>query len=236
MDTIDYTPEFQTSRWLGYFDLLGTSALIRSGNIDEVFSAYQDALEKLDGWRKRHPNVYHAWFSDTFIMYSDDTSGVSFSAIEMVCRWFAFSLLRRKIPLRGTLSCGHFYADRANSLYLGAALLEAYEWGENQDWIGFILCPSTVSRLNELDLPVQARLNYVEYDVPFKKAPPAGQTPVGACILGNMIRLGRTGDSVLLPKLEEMAKSQTEPSIRMKYERTIKFLVKHERRLAEESR
>lgn len=130
MDTIDYAPEFHTSRWLRYFDLLGTSELIRSGNINKVFNAYQEVLEKLDGWRKRHPNVYHAWFSDTFIMYSEDNSGKSFSAIEMVARWFAFSLLYRKIPLRGALSCSHFYADRANSLYLGAAFLEAYEWGK----------------------------------------------------------------------------------------------------------
>jgi len=83
---------------------------------------------------------------------------------------------------------------------------------------------------------VEERLNYVEYAVPFKKAPPPGSAPVGACILGNMIRWGVTGDSVLLPKLAEMAESQTEPSIRLKYERTIEFLVKHERRPVEDDR
>ena len=235
MDTFYYTPEFQASRWLGYFDLLGTSALIKSGNINEVFNAYQKALEKLDAWRKRHPNVYHAWFSDTFIMYSEDNSADAFSAIGRVGRWFAFSLLRRKIPLRGALSCGHFYADRTNSLYLGAAFLEAYEWGENQDWIGFILCPSAVSRLNELNLPVRERPYYVEYDVPFKEKLPTVSTLVRACILSEMIRNIGTEDSVLLPKLKEMAQSQTEPSIRRKYERTIEFLVQYERRPAEES-
>ena len=45
-DTND-DPAKINSRWVGYFDLLGTSQLINSGRIIEVFSAYQEALDKL---------------------------------------------------------------------------------------------------------------------------------------------------------------------------------------------
>lgn len=230
MNSIEYASENSSSRWLGYFDLMGTSELIRFGKTEEVFDAYQEALDHLSRWKKRHPSIYHAWFSDTFIIFSEDDSALSFSAIEMVCRWFIFALLSRNIPIRGALSCGEFYADRENSLYLGASLVDAYEWGENQDWIGFILCPSTVERLKILNLPVKERLNYVEYDVPFKK--PAPRTVrVGACILGNLIP-GKDGRNILLPKLEKMAKSQKDPGILLKYARTIEFLTKNERKRA----
>ena len=163
--------ECNALRWLGYFDLLGTSELIRSGKTFEVLTAYQDACEQLARWSTRHASVYHAWFSDTFIMYSDNDSLEAFSSIEMVCRWFVFALLRRRIPVRGAISCGQFYADRAKNLYVGAALLDAYEWGENQNWIGFILSPSTEKKFQGLDLPVEVRKDYVKYAVPFKMPP-----------------------------------------------------------------
>ena len=225
-----YNPENSKSRWLGYFDLLGTSELIRSGKINQVFSAYRVALEHLHGWKKREASIAHAWFSDTFLLYSDDDSGESFASIEMVCRWLMFALLRRSIPVRGSLACGQFYADASNSLYLGESLLEAYEWGENQDWIGYILTPSAVSRLDQLSLHVEERLNYAKYDIPFKKKPGKDAYKFGACILGNWMSLGN-GENVLIGKLVEMMNSQDNEKVRKKYERTITFIEKNQRKL-----
>lgn len=228
MDRVKYDPENCVSVWLAYFDLLGTSELITSGRTQEVFHAYQEALDQLRLWgeSKRHASISHAWFSDTFIMYSEDDSGSSFSAIEALCRWFAFSLLDRKIPIRGALSCGDFYSDRANSLYLGSALLEAYEWGEKQDWIGFILCPSVVSRLQALNIPIEKQRNYVDYAVPFKPGVPKSRR-IYACILGHMFR-GANDRNFLLDKLTEMETTQEDPRVRKKYTRTIKFLLGYE--------
>lgn len=149
-----YDPDNYRVRWLAYFDLLGTSELIQMGKTTEVFAAFQEALVQLVRWKKRHAQVSHAWFSDTFILFSEDDSVESFTAIDMVCRRFIFALILRDIPVRGALSCDELYADRSNSLYLGLALLEAYEYGENQDWIGFLLCPSSTTKLTELGLPI----------------------------------------------------------------------------------
>lgn len=99
MNKISYKPGNQVPRWLGYFDLLDTSELIRSGKTVEVFLAYQEAISQLSRWQ--HANVlHHAWFSDTFIAFTGDDSVGGFGAIEQVCRWFAFALIIRKIPVR----------------------------------------------------------------------------------------------------------------------------------------
>lgn len=224
-----YDPGNCSIRWLAYFDLLGTSELIRVGKTTEVFAAYQDAFEQLARWKKRHAKVNHAWFSDTFILFSEDGSGESFAAIERVSRWFAFALLRREIPVRGALSCGEFYVDQSNSLYLGPALLEAYEWGENQDWIGFLLCPSSITQLAKLGLPVSERLNYIQCEVPLKKPPRTSVPAIGACILGNWMRWSN-GKNVLLDKLEKMRARQSSTTVRRKYDHTIEFIIKHERK------
>ncbi len=214
------------ARWLGYFDLLGTSELIRSKKIYEVFDAYQLALERLDSWKKRHNRIRHSWFSDTFILYSEDDSAESFYEIEIVCRWFMFSLILQRIPARGSLSCGEFYADDENHIYIGEALLDAYESGENQDWIGFILTPKSISKLSELDLDIKERLNYALYEVPFKK--PVGDKQYAACILGNWVTLS-DGGNPLTSRLEEMESKQVDVQVKSKYQRTLKFIENNKR-------
>lgn len=232
LNVAEYIRRDRSPRWFGYFDLLGTSALIRSGRTEEVFMAYQDAINQFCQSRNKQTNVFHAWFSDTFILYSEDGSAAAFGAIEQICRFFMFHLLIRKIPFRGALSFGEFYADRKYGLYLGEALLEAYEHGENQDWIGFILCPSSVKRLEDLSLPVNERANYTEYPVPFKKDL-RNQARFGACLLGWWYR-NADGGNLLLPALREMA-LQVDPRIRGKYERTIHFLTEFAPRVADKS-
>ncbi|OGP52910.1 MAG: hypothetical protein A2Y65_10165 [Deltaproteobacteria bacterium RBG_13_52_11] len=129
--------------------------------------------------------------------------------------------------MRGALACGGFYADGRNRIYLGEALLEAYEWGENQDWIGFILAPSAASLFDALHLPPLQGLNYRAYDIPFIKPPESTMTPPLACLLGNWIRSSK-GANFLLPPLRQMCVKQTDPRVRLKYERTIAFLEKYE--------
>jgi hypothetical protein len=230
-ETINYNPSNISSRWLGYFDLLGTSKLIQSGKIVEVFLAYQEALEKLKSWEKSNPNVSTAWFSDTFIIFSEDDSGLSFQAIDLISRWLMFSLLRRSIPVRGAISCGSFYADNSNRIYLGQALLEAYEWGENQDWIGMLLCPSSIIRLDELNLPIKERLNYTFCEVPFKKPHQDGPLNFAACILGQWVR-SSSDQNILLEYIRKLSVTQKEEPVRLKYERTIQFIEKYDRKSA----
>lgn len=230
MLTIEFNPTRQKLRWVAYFDLLGTTARIKNGKFHSVFSAYALACEKLNDWRKQHPTVIPVWFSDTFILYTKDDSAQSFAAIEMVARWFAFALIQTEIPVRGSMACGEFYADLKNGVYLGSALVEAYEWGESQDWIGFVLAPSAVVKLIALKLPIEERLNYCYHMVQFKKKGRLLRPRrTAACILGNWI-YSSNKKNPLLRKIVEMRNTQIDPKIQRKYDRTIAFLKQYERK------
>lgn len=224
MLNITYKSDNNRKCWVAYFDLLGTKALIDTGNIQNVFSAYQKAISKLDEWKTRHPAIFKAWFSDTFILYSSDDSQESFEAIELICRWFVFSLLKTKIPVRGSISIGSFYADPDNAIYLGEALVDAYQWGENQNWIGFILTPSATNRFNELDCNPLIRSNYQIYDVPLKVPRKA---LVAACVLGNWALLSGFKNPLLEP-LKQMQKKVKCDQVLKKYEQTVTFLEKYQ--------
>src|SRR2546428_13507391 len=133
-----YQPDCDKTRWMAYFDILGVRELIAAGKEGQVFGAYDFALEQFDEHKKWAPLLGHAWFSDTFLIVAPDDSKEFFDPIDRMARYFVDFMLRARIPLRGAISCDHLYADFKEGVFLGRALIEAYAYGEGQDWIGLL--------------------------------------------------------------------------------------------------
>jgi hypothetical protein len=112
-------------------------------------------------------------------------------------------------------------------LFFGEALIEAYEYGEAQNWIGLILCPSAEEKLNDLGLPAEARLNYAYTDIQFNKRSKDLKRNLPACILGNWVSYGEE----IIEKLVQMKERISDPNIQSKYERTINFIQDNRRTL-----
>lgn len=222
---LEFNPACSRSRWLGYFDLLGTRELIRSGDTFRVFSVYEKALREV---RISKLPIQRAWFSDTFLIYSQTDGASDFWALDSVSRWFVYFLIMADIPVRGAIASGNFYADDSGQVYLGEALVESYEFGEAQDWIGFLLCPSAVARLEALKMPANNRLNYAYAEIPFKTSRPGRPSKLPACILGNWA-ISRAGQNDLLDKLRLMRRKQPDPPVARKYDNTIAFVERNQR-------
>ena len=179
------------------------------------------------------PNIEKTWFSDTFLLYSPDDIAPSFTAIDYTTRFFIYSLIEHSIPVRGAISCGNFYADKGNNVFFGPALIEAYHYGENQDWIGFVLTPSAVNQMAAIDLDTRKMLNYAYWNIPYKKeAYCAGarkaarnlQKPLPAYIIGNDLRSGDSKNNECLNKLYKMKANLKDDRRIRKYENTINFI------------
>lgn len=225
---VHYNPKAQKRRWLGYFDLLGTRARIESGRHLQVFSIYAQAVEAATSASENAGGAIGCTcFSDTFIIYSVTDSGEAFAYVDMVARWFTYKLIVARIPVRGALSCGEFYADDKHSLFFGPALIEAYDYGEAQDWLGFMLTPSAVLQLDKLNLPASKRLNYAYWKIPFKRESRIDQAvELPACIFGQWITLN--GKNPCMEALGEM-KDKASESTAGKYARAMEFIEKNRR-------
>lgn len=214
-------PSRQTRRWVSYLDLLGFTELIQTKNWVYVFSYYARALEYCNTERG-FGLVEKTWFSDTFLLYTPDDSGSSFGAIEATTRWFMYFLITGGIPVRGAMSCADFYADKQNNLFFGEALVEAYDYGENQDWIGFVLSPSCVKQMTAIGLPAEQRLNYAYWKIPYKKPHENLPEKLPACILGSSVKINDRNPCTA--KLNEMKGRTKRSKDVVKYENTIQFI------------
>ncbi|MGD0280496.1 MAG: hypothetical protein ABSC11_14510 [Smithella sp.] len=228
---ISYNPDLAKKRWVAYFDLLGIKSLFKTKNHLSIFVLLASAIEESKNQINRVKSignvdyVDYVWFSDTFIIYTDDDSKESFQVIDSILRWFIYFLIIKGdgIPVRGAISCDEFYIDRENNLFFGGALIEAYEYGEAQDWIGFLLCPSADKRLKDLDVPpVKTFRDYVYTDIPIKKDLSNLNNNLPALIIGRWMKINN--QNPIIEKLSKMKERITDENIRSKYDRTIEFI------------
>ncbi len=214
-------PDSRAMRWVSYFDVLGFKELVRTEDWIHVFSIFSRAVmlaTKDLGFDE--PRIEKTWFSDTFLLYSSDNTKSSFIEIDLTTRSFISDLILAGIPVRGAMACGDFYADKHNNVFFGQALIEAYNYGENQNWIGFVLSPSADEQLTEVGLPANKMPSkYARWNIPCGKLDP-GSLP--AFIIGAS---GKTnGRNPWLDKLSEMKNRLNDSRIIEKYENTISFI------------
>lgn len=221
LHTINYNVSKDHKRWLAYFDILGISDLIRSKNYLEVFETYAGAIERCKRQIRNHNKIHAMWFSDTFLFYSEGNSAGDFLSLNSISGWFIYFMISKEIPVRGAISCDQFYADKEHALFFGEALLEAHKYGESQDWLGFLLCPSAVKQLRKVGSPAENFLNYAYWDIPFTKDISENTARLPAFILGDC------ADPVYgryLSALKRMRKKGTTKAIVQKYDNTIAFI------------
>ncbi len=231
---IQVDPEGYTKRWVSYLDLLGFTDLVNTKSWLEIISFYETVIERLLKKYSFTSKIEITWFSDTFLLYSPDNTKCSFFDIDYATRFFIYSLIEYSIPVRGAMSCGDLYADRKTNTFFGRALIEAYDYGDNQDWIGFVLTPSAVERLAAIDYYL-SKVNYSYWNIPYKKAAYCASAPkhthileksLPAYIIGNATRSGDDNNNDCLDRLCKMKGKLKDSRLTGKYENTINFIKK----------
>jgi hypothetical protein len=226
INQINFKPSLYKKRWVSYLDLLGFTNTVLSKNWTQVFATYTQAVEKFIADKSYNPGIGKTWFSDTFLSYTEDDSAKSFAGIEGVTRRFIYYLISSGIPIRGSISCGGLYVDKDNNIFFGEALIESYQYGENQDWLGLVLSPSAVKQMKEVGLPADERLNYAFWNIP-KKHDDTNDKKLPAYIIGREFIIN--GRNICLDKLKEMKANINDENISRKYENTINFIKSNRR-------
>ena len=206
-------------KWVSYFDILGFSRFVCERDPLSVFCTYSMCLEEFR-WQQEHHKKWgglkFVHFSDSFLIYAPNDSAGSFAAIESPSRWFFNFLLQREIPVSGAMACDEFYADRANGIFFGKALVEACKLSESLNWIGFVLCPTAITQLSKIGLRGY-KLYYREWDAPTKEKSLVSTSAY-------FINHAMNGKNIFVPLLEGMAARIEDPKIKKKYENTLSFL------------
>ncbi|WP_417510413.1 hypothetical protein [Methylophaga sp.] len=224
MEELKYKPLRYRDRWFAYLDLLGFTNLVNLKSIEEVIPVYSEALYRMRsacGKRTEKQGLLHSWFSDTFIIYTGSDSLEDFARLESAARIFFQLLINKKIPVRGCISHGKLYSQSRKNIFIGPALIEAHEYGEELDWIGFCLAPSVESKLKS-DLPLEQRAFYRKIS-DRKVLRKAKADYLYAYAFNN----GSINDKNHFRKALIEMRARAPEGVRNKYDHTLEFIDKH---------
>ena len=221
---IEKTIEYNNS-WIVYFDILGfRERVIKSSynqiNLFILFEDYELILKEIREKTSiyKNVNVGHAWFSDTFLIFSKDNSIQSYVILLQCATLLMEKLLYKQIPMRGAISFGQMIIDEEKKIYMGPALIDAYKYAEDQNWINFVITPSAKAEIIKNGLN-PSHHNFTENESCFKNLSPLDTYSYTYC------RGSANFDSPHIRNLESMKK--TVPNeVKIKYDNTINLIKK----------
>ena len=213
-----------TKRWFAYFDLLGFANLVRTHKIEHVLPLYAEVLATITqkAESRRSKGISYTWFSDTFIIFTRGSSEKEFSLIEQVSRLFFQKLILSQIPVRGALTVGLLYTQQQKNIFLGEALIDAYEYGEKQDWLGFLLTPSAYQHLEGTSLHLERRAHYRVVDIEGVIKHPQSQNVFAFAFNNGWVN----GKNPYLQAVQSMKRKAGE-AFQTKYLHTEEFIKRH---------
>lgn len=172
-DTID------NNCWIACCDILGFKNRIydfeRGYGGQHLGLFYKNFYESIVNELHAHHRYHSAelpttWFSDTFLFFARDASKDAFGRIVPVFGAFCAYAIKRGWPLRGAIGFGRVYADISRNVFLGSGLINAYQYAEQQDWVGLLITPEAEERLGALGIDLSTwPVAFAKYSVPVKQ-------------------------------------------------------------------
>jgi hypothetical protein len=150
-------------RLVAVCDILGFKELIKNRDLHQLIDGDLSLFRRLVGFSLNHGEapqlppalntireqnrVGFAWFSDTLFLYAKDDGDLSCQHLLESVAWLLFNTMWTPTRLRGGIGYGDFYAEPENELYVGPAILEAYELEQSQQWAGAALTDNAANRI-----------------------------------------------------------------------------------------
>jgi hypothetical protein len=146
------------NRFVAHFDMLGMRVLTKRkpalawGAIRKLNDVRQRRLSivvesKLDGTKIRiDDRVTCLMFSDTILIFTKGDEDSDLKSIVYLSNELFAGSLAASIPIRGGIAWGPLTHDPEQGLFVGVALVDAYEIGETAQWLGVVVDEVVASR------------------------------------------------------------------------------------------
>jgi hypothetical protein len=157
--------------WVATLDIVGFSQRLRT-NRDAVLDAYRACLDTLRYAAQHHRDVAQAFlrpnmhelagfelviFSDSVFIYptgdythqKPEIRTLAGYGMLMYAKIACQVFLSRGLPCKGGVAYGSFLYEKANSLWMGEAHLDAHHWETAQEWMWVSIAPSSMAYLDE---------------------------------------------------------------------------------------
>jgi hypothetical protein len=134
--------------FVAMLDVLGFSALV-SGD-DDRLNSYVSCLQEVIG-DPDASKVEYVVFSDSIVLTTGKDVD-SFQSLIQRCSHVLGLMLDKEIALRGAVAYGDYIREKNSGgvFVAGKAIIDAYNFEQQQDWVGIMLAPSAIRQKPDL--------------------------------------------------------------------------------------
>lgn len=190
------------STWIGVFDILGFKNLLRQAEQDYsralLIKKLNELVESMNSLPFEHGKLDYIIFSDTLVIFTPDSEPKSYAWFVRACKNLIEKSIYIELPLKDAISVGPAFISTSPPIILGSSFVEAYEYCEDQDWIGLLLTPTATAAIRGHGLD-PLRHDFVnDEQIPLRINSPEG-------IMAYRFQNGSANfDSPLFPHLRQM--------------------------------
>jgi hypothetical protein len=151
--------------YVAFLDVLGFSRLI-AGDSQHRIDEYLAGLETTFRTTSNARALQYVVFSDSIIITTKTDEESDFVAIIRVCSRLFGALLENGIAIRGAIAHGQYQTSQTSfgTFVAGRAIIDAYHYENQQDWVGIMLAPSVREKIPDLAEHCKIRMNGTERD------------------------------------------------------------------------
>jgi len=148
-----------TSRFVCFIDIMGFKDLVSRSSHLEVFnlmSKLADEKKVLEtafnnGVKKEYKDIlYTTTFSDSIIFFTKDGSKYSEIAIMIAITYLMEQAMSMGIPVKGAIAFGEMSVDKAEQIFFGQPLIDAYLLQEDVFYYGVVVHNTAEQKFTKL--------------------------------------------------------------------------------------
>ncbi|MDH4252818.1 MAG: hypothetical protein OEV27_16695 [Nitrospira sp.] len=213
--------------WVAVFDVLGFGRLLEQADHDLSRAILTSQLDDLlNSLRSETVKGKLEWliFSDTIAIFTPTEEPKDYPWFLLQCKNLIKQSIAIRLPLRGAISIGRSFSANEHPIVLGRPFSEAFQYCEDQDWIGLLLTPSATRALRSVGLE-PLHHHFVDGPIPLRRMAPDD-------VLAYRFQDGATNfQNPLVPQLQNMQHSAPAEA-KPKYARTIEHIQRYHRWVA----
>lgn len=129
------------NRFVAFLDIMGFKDRVARNSHARLLTQLTDFNKDIAGYigKYQQAEIQLAQFSDSIVLFSNDTTPKSLKTIAEVARGIMQTAIMQQIPLKGAIAQGQITCDTSKQLFFGQALIDAYLLEENIFYYGILV-------------------------------------------------------------------------------------------------
>lgn len=145
-----------SERFIAYFDIMGFKNMIKTGNLNDLYSKFSNLINTNIKGNRRTRIAYYI-YSDLIVVITKDSSQDSLKQLLEASIKITNDIIGLEWGMSGSIAKGKVVYDSKKNIFLGQPVVDAYLTQEDVDFYGIVIHESAEEEVKKYILDAQSK-------------------------------------------------------------------------------